>query len=68
MASRDPYDWMWTEACAFIERAERLHRQFFCLAMLPARPPGWEPPVDMYETADALWLLVALPGVPPERL
>jgi HSP20 family molecular chaperone IbpA len=68
MSSRDPRDWMWTEACEFIERAERLHRQFFRPATQPAQYPAWEPPFDMYETAEALWLVVALPGVPPERL
>jgi HSP20 family protein len=68
MSSRDPRNWMWAEACDFIERAERLHRQFFRLSALPTQQPSWEPPCDMYETAEALWLMVALPGVPPERL
>lgn len=64
MTSRKLYGWMWGEACEMLERAERLHRQFFRLAA----PPLWEPPIDIYETADALWLLVALPGVPPETV
>lgn len=68
MPPRDPRNWMWAEACEFIERAERLHRRFFQLASLPAQRPTWEPPFDMYETAEALWLIVALPGVSPERL
>ena len=63
----DPPNWMWAEACEFIERAERLHRQFFQLAV-PSQRPTWEPPLDMYETAEVLWLIVALPGVPPEQL
>ena len=67
MSSRDPRNWMWAEACEFIERAERLHRQFFQLAA-PAQRPTWEPPVDMYETAEGLWLVAALPGIPAERL
>jgi HSP20 family protein len=25
----DPRRWMWAEACAMIERAEQMHRQFF---------------------------------------
>jgi hypothetical protein len=25
----DPRSWMWQEACAIFERAERVHRQFF---------------------------------------
>ena len=68
MSSRDPRDWMWAEACEFIARAERLHRQFFRPTGLPRQHPIWEPPFDMYETAEALWLMVALPGVPPDRL
>jgi len=67
MSSRDPRDWMWAEACEVIARAERLHRQFFRPTRSPQHP-AWEPPLDMYETAEALWLMVALPGVPPERL
>ena len=68
MSSRDPRNWMWAEACEFIERAERLHRQFFQLTSLPSQRPAWEPPVDMYETDEALWLVSALPGIPAERL
>jgi len=68
MSSRDPRDWMWAEACELIARAERLHRQFFRPAAQSLPHPAWEPPFDMYETAEALWLVVALPGVPPERL
>ncbi len=66
MSLRDPKTWMWAEALELLERAERLHRQFFHLALSPARSPSWEPPVDLFETEDRLWILVALPGVPPE--
>ncbi len=66
MSTRDPRDWMWAEACEFITRAERLHRRFF--QPLVRQQPAWEPPCDMVETADALWLIVALPGVAPEHL
>lgn len=54
--------WMWTQACELVERAERLQRQFFGVG---ARfdLPAWEPPVDVFETAEAVWLLAALPGV-----
>jgi len=49
---------MWSDAVAKLERAERLHRDLF-------RPEaaGWEPPVDLLESADALYILAALPGV-----
>ena len=49
---------MWAQACAAMERAERLRRQFFHHAT-----PHWEAPIDVFETADALTILIALPGV-----
>jgi HSP20 family molecular chaperone IbpA len=68
MASEDPETWMWERARALLERADRLQRGFF----QPTRPgttlPSWEPPVDVFETATELWVLVALPGVEPERV
>ncbi len=68
MSSRDPRTWMWAEACELLERAERLHRQFFQLTVSPARGAMWEPPADIVETESRLWVLVALPGVPAERI
>jgi HSP20 family protein len=49
---------MWADACAAMERAERLRRQFFHHAK-----PHWEAPIDVFETADALTILIAMPGV-----
>ncbi|MFP5348903.1 MAG: Hsp20/alpha crystallin family protein [Gammaproteobacteria bacterium] len=66
MTRRD-YD-MWSEAVALIERAERLQRQFFRRGAAPASGPVWEPPVDVFETENELYILVALPGVPPEQV
>jgi HSP20 family molecular chaperone IbpA len=65
----DPRRWMWAEACAMIERAEQMHRQFFQpgLTALP-RGGGWEPPVDIFESERALLILVALPGVESEDI
>ncbi|TVR96808.1 MAG: Hsp20/alpha crystallin family protein [Rhodospirillales bacterium] len=68
MAPRDTRTWMWLEAFEQIERAERLHRQFFRLAPGQRQVPTWEPPVDVYETSDAITILVALPGVEPSRI
>src|SRR5262245_49501790 len=45
----DPRRWMWAEACAMIERAEQLHRQFFQPAFATAALASWEPPVDVFE-------------------
>jgi len=56
-------DWMWSEACEMLARAERLHREMFRPAGSLARQPAWEPPVDILETETEVLALVALPGV-----
>lgn len=65
---RDMRDWMWAEALELLDRAERVDRAAYRPG--PARPRSacWEPPVDLFETGDALWIQVALPGVTLERL
>lgn len=65
MTSGEHSAWMWAQACELIERAERLQRQFFGVGGTMDLP-AWEPPVDMFETKDAVWLLAALPGVGAE--
>ena len=64
----DPKTKMWAEACALIDRAEQLRRQFF----EPARPGAmhvrWEPPVDVFETDRDVCIIAALPGVAPEDI
>ena len=54
---------MWAEACAAVERADRLRRQFFHQGT-----PHWEAPVDVFETEQALIILIALPGVELETI
>ena len=56
-------DWMWSEACEMLARAERMHRELFRPAGTQARLPEWEPPVDVLETDNEVLVLVALPGV-----
>jgi HSP20 family molecular chaperone IbpA len=53
---------MWAEACAMIERAEQLHRQFFQPGSITTAA-GWEPPIDVFERGRELSICVALPGV-----
>ncbi len=60
-------DWMWSEACEMLARAERMHREMFRPAGLQARQPAWEPPVDILETENEVLVLVALPGVDVEN-
>jgi HSP20 family protein len=61
-------DWMWSEACEMLARAERLHRELFRPAASAARQPAWEPPVDILETDREVLVLVALPGVSSEQV
>jgi HSP20 family protein len=62
MRNQRPY--MWAEAFDLLERAGRLHRQFFRFGdAAGSSAPRWEPPVDVLETAGRLVVTVALPGV-----
>ena len=63
MAGADPTNWMWAEACAMIERAEQMHRQFFQPGSAAAPAASWEPPIDVFESEHDLLIVVALPGV-----
>ena len=63
MAGADPRNWMWAEACAMIERAEQMHRQFFQPGSAAAPAASWEPPIDVFESERDLLIVVALPGV-----
>jgi HSP20 family protein len=68
MSSRNPADWMWTHAVELLDQAERMHRQFFRLTASERARPTWEPPVDVFEDEDGIVILVALPGVPADRV
>ena len=62
-----PNNWMWSEACDMLARAERMHREFF-RPVRASRLPAWEPPVDVLETERDVQVFVALPGVDPDRV
>ena len=67
MLPRDPNTWLWARAQELLDETERVRRRFFELApQHPAR--SWEPPADIFETSDELWIVVALPGVDPQRV
>jgi HSP20 family protein len=63
-----PTSLMWSEACAALVRAERLHGEFFRPARTARRIPVWEPPIDVLETEREVLVLMALPGVDPDRV
>ena len=65
MRSRDVQTFMWGEALQLLEQAERLQKTFF----RPAESEQcWEPPIDVIETSEALFVHIALPGVPAESI
>ena len=63
----DPEDRMWSQACELLAEAERLQRQFFRLATVQS-VPSWEPPIDVFEDEREIAVVVAMPGVPAERV
>jgi HSP20 family protein len=54
--------WMWAEACALLDQAERKHRHFFDLITAPSSRPLWEPPADIFAHGEQVNVVVALPG------
>jgi len=67
MRPRNPATRMWAEALEMLEQADRLQRQFFQLSQRSAGA-CWEPPLDIMDTEQRLYILVALPGVAPDKL
>ena len=61
----DPTTLMWAQACDLLEQAGRMHRQFF---RPTTRSQAWEPPVDVFEDERDVVVVVAMPGVAPERV
>ena len=69
MSTKDPINWMLSEAIGSLARAERLRQQFFVLQSTAGpRETCWEPPIDVLETEHELLILVALPGVDPDAV
>ena len=69
MSTKNPVNWMLSEAIDSLARAERLRQQFFSLqSKAGAREVSWEPPIDVLETEREILIFVALPGVDPEQV
>jgi HSP20 family protein len=58
--------WMWAEACARLDEAERRHRRFYELLSGPAAAPVWEPPANILAVGPDIEVTVALPGARAE--
>ncbi len=68
MAIRNPRAVLFRDVFDLWERADQLQRQFFHPGALAGERPSWQPPVDVFETREGILIVVALPGVPPERV
>ncbi len=62
MNSQRRHSWMWAEACALLDEAERRHRRFFDLLSTPSSETAWEPPANIFSKGSEWHVSVALPG------
>lgn len=71
------HDWdfiIWQRANDLLQQAERIHRNFLQAAadaryrVSHGRTPSWEPPVNVVETDESLWVISALAGVAVDRV
>ncbi len=62
MPTKNPLNWMLSEALDQLNRADRMRQQF------GRQEACWEPPIDVLETDRELLILVALPGVDPANV
>ncbi len=61
-------NWMWQQAEDLLREAEKIRWSFLSSAAALRGDPlvgqsSWGPPVNVIETAEAFWILAALPGV-----
>ncbi len=67
-ATQDTNLWMWAQACELSAQAERLQQQLFRASPSASTPAAWEPPADVFEDEREIVVVIAMPGVTPERL
>jgi HSP20 family molecular chaperone IbpA len=74
MAAQDWDFIVWRRANDLLEQAERIHRNFIQVAagaryrISHGGTPSWEPPVNVVETAESLWVISALAGIAVDRV
>jgi len=70
-------DWeliVWRRANDLLRQAERIHRNFLQITIgaryraSGGRTPSWEPPVNLVETDEDLWVISSLAGVSADRI
>ena len=70
-------DWdfiIWQRANDLLQQAERIRRNFLQVAegaryrISHGRTPSWQPPVNVVETDESLWVISAVPGVAVDRV
>ena len=74
MSERDWDFLIWHRASDLLQQAERIHRNFLQIAAgaryraSQGRTPSWEPPVNVVETDEGMWVISALAGVAADRV
>jgi HSP20 family molecular chaperone IbpA len=74
MAERDWDIVILHRATDLLQQAERIQRNFWQIAESArfrssrGKRLSWEPPVNIVETGESFWVLVAIPGVTEERV
>lgn len=63
MTNEGPNKWMWFRALSVLEKVEYLRYGVLPIRDSRKRRSAWQPPVDMFEVGNLLWIIVALPGV-----
>jgi HSP20 family molecular chaperone IbpA len=74
MASRE-WDYLfWQQAGDLLRQAERIQRNFLQVAVgaqyrsVRGRSRAWEPPVNIVDTDEGVWVIAAIPGVAADRV
>ena len=74
MASQDWDFVIWQRASDLLQQAERIHRNFLQIAAgaqyraSHGRSSSWEPPINVVETDNSLWVISAIPGVAADHI
>jgi HSP20 family protein len=74
MSSQDWELLIWQRANALLRQAERIQRNFVQIAVSSqyrasqGRSSSWEPPINIIENGDVVWVIAAIPGVRRDRI